>query len=184
MLASDLKTGTIFKEDNKPYVVLKYTHVKVARGGATVRVKAKDILNGGVREISYVSSSRVEDADVVRKNAQYIYKDDLGYAFMDPDTYEQFTLSEDSIEESVKFLTEGIKVQVLYFEGNPVSIELPITLDFVVSYTEPGFKGNTVSNVYKDATLDNGAVVKVPSFIKPGDKVKIDTRTGEYVSKA
>lgn len=184
MLASDLKTGTIFKEGNTPYLVLKYTHVKVARGGATVRVKIKDILTGSVREISYVSSAKVEDADVVRKNAQYIYMDNLGYVFMDPDTYEQFTLLEDAIEDSVKFLTEGIKVQVLYFEGKPISIELPITLDFEVSYTEPGFKGNTVSNVYKDATIDNGTVVKVPSFIKTKDKVKIDTRTGEYVSKA
>ena len=103
---------------------------------------------------------------------------------MDPDTYEQVTIPKKVVGDSAQFLKEGEKVQVLYFERQPVSIELPITLEFEVTYTEPGYKGNTVSNVYKDATLDTGATVKVPTFIKIGDRVKIDTRTGTYVSKA
>lgn len=184
MLASDLKTGTIFKENSVPYLVVKYTHTKVARGGATVKVKAKDLLTGNVYEKGYKASEKVEDADVLRKNAQYIYQDGLGYVFMDPESYAQFTLTEDGVGENSRFLSEGQTVQVMYFEGNPISIELPISLTFEVTYTEPGHKGNTVSTVYKDATLDNGAEVKVPSFINIGDKVKIDTRSGDYLSKA
>lgn len=184
MLASDLKTGTIFKENGNPYLVVKYTHTKVARGGATVKVKAKDLLTGNVYEKGYNASEKIEDADVARKNAQYIYEGANGYVFMDPESYEQFTITYDGVGDSSKFLKEGETVQVMYFEGNPVSIDLPISMTFEVTYTEPGHKGNTVSTVYKDATVDNGAEVKVPSFIKIGDKVKIDTRTGEYVSKA
>lgn len=184
MMASDLKTGTIFKDGNTPYVVLKYTHTKVARGGATVKVKAKDLFSGSVLEKGYNASEKVEEADVMRKNAQYIYEDAGGFVFMDPDSYEQFKLTEESVGDNARFLAEGGTVSVMYYEGNPVSIELPNTMVFEVTYTEPGHKGNTVSTVYKDATLDNGSVVKVPSFIKIGDKVKIDTRSGDYSSKA
>ncbi len=183
MLASDLKTGTIYKEDGKPWVVTRYSHVKSARGSATVKVKAKNLLTGQVLEKGYPSTQPVENADVGRKNVQYIYQSN-GFVFMDPDSYEQFTLPEDIIGESARFLVEGTLVQLMSFEGNPVSVELPNSMIFEVTYTEPGFKGNTVSNVYKDATLNNNAVVKVPSFIKIGDNVKIDTRTGDYVSKA
>jgi len=112
-----------------------------------------------------------------------LYKDS-GYVFMDPETFEQFSINADLMGESVKFLKEGEKVIVQYFEGNPISVDLPISLIFEVTYTEPGFKGNTVSNVLKEATLDNGTVIKVPTFIKIGDKVKIDSRTGGYLAKA
>ena len=184
LLATELKTGKIFKDNDIPYVVLKYEHIKSARGGANVKVKARNLLNASVLEKSYLATDKVEDADISRKNAQYLYKDSAGYVFMDPDTYEQIAVSEDVVGEGSRFLTEGEKVQVLYFEDRPISVELPKGMVFEVTYTEPGFKGNTVSNVYKDATLTNGAAVKVPTFIKIGDKIKIDTRTGEYTSKA
>jgi len=183
MLANELKTGTIFKEDNSPYLVMKYEHIKSARGGANVKVKARNLLTGQVLEKSYLASGKVEDADVQRKNAQYLYKE-KDFVFMDPDTYEQISIPEDVIGEPARFLTEGISVQVLYFEDRPVSVDLPITMVFEITYTEPGFRGNTVSTVYKDATLANGATVKVPTFAKIGDKIKVDTRSGEYVSKA
>lgn len=183
MLASDLKTGVIFKDTGAPFLVMRYEHIKTARGGATVRVKGRNLITGQVLEKSWGSSDKVEDADVTRKNAQYLYKDN-GYVFMDPDTYEQTTFPEDLLGDSAKFLVEGEKVQVVYFEDRAISIDLPITMTFEIAYTEPGFKGNTVSNVYKDATLTNGAVVKVPTFIKIGDVVKIDTRSSEYISKA
>ena len=183
MLANELETGTIFKEDNAPYLVMRYEHIKSARGGANVKVKARNLKTGQVLEKSYLASAKVEDADIVRKNAQYLYKE-RDYVFMDPDTYEQITIPEDIIGDPAKFLVEGTSVQVMYFEDNAVSVDLPITMVFEVSYTEPGFKGNTVSTVYKDAELTNGAVVKVPTFIKIGDKIKIDTRSSEYVSKA
>lgn len=183
MLASDLKTGVIFKDTGAPFLVMRYEHIKTARGGATVRVKGRNLITGQVLEKSWGSSDKVEDADVTRRNAQYLYKDN-GYVFMDPDTYEQTTFPEDLLGDSAKFLVEGEKVQVVYFEDRAISIDLPITMIFEIAYTEPGFKGNTVSNVYKDATLTNGAVVKVPTFIKIGDVVKIDTRSSEYISKA
>ena len=184
MIVTDLKTGTIFKESGQPFLVVKYEHIKVSRGSANVKVKAKNLITGQVLEKGYVASAKVEDADVRRKNAQYLYRDGNTYNFMDPDTYEQFNISEDTIGFSAQFLKDGEKVQILYFEDRPVSVDLPVTVVFKVTYTEPGFKGNTVSNVLKDATLENGAKVKVPTFIKIDDIVKIDTRDGSYVSKA
>jgi elongation factor P len=183
MIATELKTGKIYKESGQPHLVLKYEHIKSARGGANVKVKVKNLVSGAVLEKSYLASARVDDADVIRKNAQYLYKDN-GYVFMDPETYEQLTISEDIIGDSARFLLEGENVQVLYFERKPVSVSLPNNQTFEVVYTEPGYKGNTVSNVLKDAELNNKAIVKVPTFIKVGDRVKIDTRTGEYLSKA
>lgn len=184
MNVTDLKTGTVFQENGQPLLVVKYEHIKVSRGGASVKVKTKNLRTGQVLEKGYVASARVEDADIYRANAQYLYKDGDNFVFMDPDSYEQVQVSEELIGEPARFLKEGEKVQVLYFDGVPVSIDLPITMSFEVTYTEPGYKGNTVTNVRKDATLDNGAEVKVPIFIKVGDFVKIDTRTGEYISKA
>lgn len=164
-------------------MVVKYEHIKVSRGSAQVKVKVRNLITGQVLEKGYQSTAKVEDADVYTKNAQYLYNDGT-YVFMAPDTYEQFSIPEDVIGDSARFLVEGEKVMVQYFDEKPISVDLPTTLIFEVSYTEPGFKGNTVSNVLKDATLSNGAVVKVPTFVKIGDKVKIDTRTGDYVSKA
>lgn len=184
MIATDLKTGSIFKENGFPFVVLKYEHIKSARGGASVKARSRNLITGQVLDKSYLGSARVEEADVRRGNAQYLYKETDTYMFMEPTTFEQIAIKEEVIGDSVRFLKEGEKVQVMYFEDCPVSVELPITLTFEIKYTEPGFKGNTVSNVYKDATLDNDAVVKVPTFIKIGDKVKIDTRNGDYISKA
>jgi len=183
VLASSLKTGTVFKEDNHPWLVVKYVHTKTARGGATVKVKVRNLLTHQVLEKRYQATSKVEDADVLRKNSQYLYQNG-SYHFMDPKTFEQFELTKDIVGESAKFLQEGEKVQMMYFEGNPVSVDLPINMVFEIAQTTPGYKGNTVSNVYKDATITNGTVVKVPSFTKKGDKIKINTTTGEYVSKA
>jgi elongation factor P len=184
MLATELKTGTIYKEDNAPLLVMKYEHSKVARGGGNVKVKTRNLISGRVLDKAYSSNQKVEPADVFRKNAQYLYADN-NYVFMDPDSYEQVHVAKETIDpDTARFLKEGETVQVLYFEGNPVSIELPKSMVFEITYTEPGHKGNTVSNVLKDATIDNGSNVKVPTFIKIGDKVKINTGTGEYVSKA
>ncbi len=183
MLATDLKTGTIFKENDQPYKVEKYSHSKVARGGATVKIRARNLITEQTIDKTYNGNIKFEEADTHRKNAQYLYKD-TGFVFMDPDSYNQFTMTEDEIGESSNFLVEGETVQVLYFENKAVSIELPNSMIYEVVYTEPGHKGNTVSTVYKDAELSNGYIAKVPTFIKIGDKVKIDTRNGAYVSKA
>ncbi len=183
MIVTDLKNGIIFKDNGHPFVVVKYQHVKISRGSAQVRIKMKDLITGQVLEKSWQSTAHVEDTYVETKNAQYLYKD-VGYVFMDPENFNQFTIDEDILGDVSAFLKEGEKVMVKYFEGNPISVDLPITMVFEIKYTEPGFKGNTVTNAYKDAELDNGTKVKVPPFIKIGDKVKIDTRSGEYISKA
>ncbi len=183
MIATDLKTGTVFKENNAPWKVERYSHIKTARSGATVKVKARNLITGEVREMSYLGNAKVTEAQVERKNAQFLYKAD-SYVFMDPDTYDQFEISLEVLGDQAKYLQEGVEVQVLYYEDAPVSVVLPNSLIFEVTYTEPGYKGNTVNNVYKDAELDGGFTVKVPAFVKIGDRVKIDTRTGEYVSKA
>lgn len=183
MIVTDLKTGTIFKDEGHPFLVLKYQHIKVSRGSAQVKVRAKNIITGQVLDKTWQSGASVEDASVENKSAQYLYKDN-GYVFMDPKTYDQFTISEDVVGDSYKYLKDGESVIVKYFEGQPYSIDLPISMVFEIKYTEPGFKENTVTNVYKEAELDNGTKVKVPMFIKIGDKIKVDTRTGEYLSKA
>lgn len=184
MLPTELKTGTIYKQGNQPYLVVKYSHIKTARGGATIKVRAKNLLTGRLLEESYGSSDRVEEADVARKNAQYLYSDGGGFVFMDPNTYEQFTIPAGTIGDQKKFFKEGESAQILYFDGKPVSAILPNNMTFKVNYTEPGFKGNSVTNVFKDAKIETGAVIKVPTFTKIGDTIKVDTRTGEYISKA
>lgn len=184
MVVTDLKNGTVFKDGGDPFVVLKYQHIKVSRGSAQVKVKVKNLLTGQVLEKSWQSTANVEDAYVETKNVQYLYKDTNGYVFMDLDNYSQFIIEESIVSEISDFLKEGEKVMVKYFEGDPISVDLPITMVFKVKYTEPGFKGNTVTNVYKDAELENGTKVKVPPFVKIGDEIKVDTRSGEYVSKA
>lgn len=183
MLATELKTGAIFKMNSQPYIVMKYEHIKLGRGSASVKIRVKNIITGQVVDKGCVSTEKFEDAEVFRKNTQYLYKE-KNYVFMDPDTYEQFNISADLLGESAKFLLEGQSVQVQYFEGKPISVDLPISMVFEVVYTEPGFKGNTVSNVLKEAKINTGATVKVPTFIKIGDKIKIDTRDGSYSSKA
>ncbi len=169
--------------NNQPYVVLKYEHIKVGRGSASVKLKIRNVITGQVVDKGCVSTEKFEDTDVSRKNAQYLYKEN-GYVFMDPDTCEQFTISEDLMGDQARFLKDGETVQVQYFDDKPISVELPISMVFEVTYTEPGFRGNTVTNALKEATINTGAAVKVPPFIKIGDKIKIDTRDGSYTSKA
>ena len=184
MIATELKTGRIFQEDGVPFQVLRYEHIKSARGGANVKVKARNLLNGSVLEKGYMATARVEDASITKNNAQYLYKDNSGFIFMNPTMYEQFTISKNLMGDAADFLKEGEAVLVMYFEDQPITVELPKSMVFEITYTEPGFKGNTVTNTYKDATLENGTIIKVPTFIKIGDKIKVNTETGEYSSKA
>jgi elongation factor P len=181
--ANELKNGTFFQEDGQPFQVVKYTHVKTARAGATIKVKAKNLLSGKVLEKSYLATNSVEEADISRKNAQYLYKD-TGYVFMDPDTYAQFTISEEATADSARFLIAGQSAQILFFDDTPISIDLPKTMIVKIAQSSPGVKGNSATNVFKDAELENGTKIKVPLFISTGDMIKINTESGEYVSKA
>lgn len=181
--AGDLKTGVVYKEGNIPYRVERFELQKTARSGATFKLRVRNILDGSMGERSYNAANMFEEADILKKSMQYLYKDSF-FVFMDPVTYEQIELSEETVGNTKNYLVENNSYVVMYFEGNPVSVEAPITMNFEVTYTEPGFKGNTVSNALKDATLSNGMVVKVPPFIKIGDVIKIDTRSEEYISRA
>lgn len=181
--ASELKTGVVFKDGNTPYKVEKYEHSKTARSGATIRLRVRSLLDGSVAEKVYSSVDNVSEADVYRKSVEFLYKDNF-YVFMNPETYDQIEVSEEVVGDNKFYLKENEKYTILYFEDSPVSVEVPNSLIFEVTYTEPGFKGNTVTNTLKDATLTNGMEVKVPTFIKIGDKIKVDTRSGEYMARA
>lgn len=180
---TELRPGVVFKENNSPYLVVRNELIKMARQGAYIKVKAKNLLTGSVIERSWHSNLTVEEADVNRRNSQYLYKEGDNFIFMDPSNYEQETIPEDIIGESVNFLKDGDLVQVMFYEGRPIAVELPLSNIYEVTYTEPGFKGNTVSNTFKPATIETGAQVKVPLFINIGDKIKVDTRTGEYLER-
>lgn len=181
---TDLKVGIVFKENNDPFLVMRYELIKLARQGAYIKVKAKNLLSGAVIERSWHSNLTVEEADIYRRNSQYLYKEGNNFVFMDPSNYEQELIPENVIGESSKFLKEGDTVQVMFYEDRPIAIDLPPSLVFEVTYTEPGTKGNTVTNAYKPATIETGATVKVPLFINIGEKIKVDTRTGDYLERA
>jgi len=182
--ATDLKNGTTFLDKGKPYKVIKYTHVKIGRGGAIVRVSARNLENGGVDEKTFSSNIKVEDVQTTKRQLQFLYSDENFATFMDPNTYEQIEVPASVIENELPFIKEGQVVGLLFWEDKPLSIEIQPKVILEVTDTPPGVKGDTASNVYKQATLENGLKVKVPLFIKKGEKVVVDTRSGEYVERA
>lgn len=181
---SDLKIGTKFLFNGAPYVVTYSEHSKQGRAGAVLRCKMKNLLTGGSMEHTFAGAEKVEEASLETKKAQFLYKDETNFYFMDPITFEQFELNKNQVGDSTNFLKDGEEVELLYFDGDPINIQLPIKMNFRVTYTEPGFKGNTATNVLKPATIETGAEVKVPIFIKEGDVIVVDTRSGEYVERA
>lgn len=180
---TDLRTGAVFKEDNQLLQVITYEHIKMGRGSGNIKVKVKNLKTGSIVEKSFITGARVDEANVEKKKTQYLYRDGESFYFMDPESFEQFPLSESIVGEEARYLKENMEVQLIVSGEEALSLELPNNIIYTVSETGPGEKGNTVSNVYKDATLDNGLVVKVPMFLKVGEKVKIDTRTGQYVER-
>ncbi len=182
--ATDLKNGTTFLDKGKPYKVLKYTHVKVGRGGATVRVSARNLESGGVEEKTFSSNIKVEDVRTSKRQLQFLYSDPKVATFMDPKTYEQIEIPLKVLEGELPFIKEGETVSVLFWDERPLSIEIQPKVTLAVIETAPGVKGNSATNIYKQATLENGLKVKIPLFINTGEKVIIDTRDGEYVERA
>lgn len=180
---NDLRTGVVFKEDNQLWQVVTYEHIKMGRGSGNIKVKIKNLKTGATSEKSFITGAKVEEAGVEKKKAQFLYSDGETYNFMDPVSYDQFSVSKETVGDTAKYLKDGLDVILIVSEDAALGLEIPNTLVYEISETGPGEKGNTVSNVYKDATLDNGLLVKVPMFMKTGDKVKIDTRNGEYVER-
>lgn len=180
---TELRNGTVFKEDSQILQVLTYEHIKMGRGSGTIKVKVRNLKTGSVTEKSFITGARVDEANVEKVKAQFLYRDGESFYFMNPVSFEQFPLLEVVVGEQARFLKDGMEVTLVVSDGQALALELPNSLIYEVTDTGPGEKGNTVSNVYKDATLDNGLAVKVPMFMKIGDKVKVDTRTGAYVER-
>lgn len=180
---TDLRNGTVFAEDGVLWQVITYEHNKMGRGSGTVKVKAKNVRTGAITEKSFITGARVEEGNVEKKKAQFLYADGDTYNFMDPESYEQFSISKAILGDNAKYLYESLEVNLIVADEEALGLELPNSLVYEIAETGPEEKGNTVSNVYKEATMTNGLMVKVPMFGKVGDKIKVDTRTGAYVER-
>lgn len=181
---NDLKPGVRAIFNDQPHIVVAAEHSKQGRAGGILRNRLKNLITGAQFEHTFAGAEKLEEAELETKKAQFLYCNEATAYFMNPTNFEQFEIPLSQIGEVKKFLKESEEVELLYFGGNPINIQLPIKMKFSVTYTEPGFKGNTTSNVLKPATIETGAEVKVPIFIKEGDVIIIDTRTGEYVERA
>lgn len=180
---NDLRSGTVFKEGPILWQVLTYEHIKMGRGSGNIKIKAKNLRTGAITEKSFITGAKVDEADVVKEKTQYLYNDGDTYNFMDPKTFEQFAIQKSVLGESSKYLKEGLEVNLIVSEGEALGLELPNSIVYEIKETGPGERGNSVSNVFKEAVLENGLIVKVPMFMKEGERVKIDTRIGEYVER-
>ncbi|MGB2787289.1 MAG: elongation factor P [Candidatus Saccharimonadaceae bacterium] len=180
---TDLKKGTVIQVDGKPFRVIDYNQKVMGRGGSIVNVKIKNLIDGSVIPKTYKGAEKIEPAEVNNREVQYLYNDDTTYYFMDPSTFEQFELNADVVDEAKNYLREGDMLNMQLFDGRIINVELPNNLYLTVTYAEDVVKGDTTSSVLKDATLETGLVVKVPSFIKVGDIIKVDTRDGSYIER-
>ena len=182
--AGDIRNGITFEMDGKVMQVIEFQHVKPGKGAAFVRVKMKNVITGGVTETSLNPSAKFPTAYIERKKMEYSYNDGELYYFVDGETYELVPIDGSVLDDSFKFVKENDICTIMSYKGNVFGVECPTFVDLVVTSTEPGFAGNTATNTLKPATLETGAEVKVPLFINEGEKIQIDTRTGEYLGRA
>ena len=182
--AGEFRNGITFDMDGKVMQVVEFQHVKPGKGAAFVRVKMKNVITGGVTETSFNPTAKFPTAFVERKKMEYSYNDGELYYFMDQETYELEPLDASVLDDSFKFVKENDVCTIMSYKGKVFGVEVPNFVELEITDTEPGFAGNTATNTLKPATLETGAVVKVPLFINVGDVLKIDTRTGEYLSRA
>ncbi len=180
---TDLRKGALIQIDNRPYRVTDYSQKVMGRGGSIVNVRLKGLLDGAVIPKTFKGSDKIDEAIVENRTVQYLYNDGSTYYFMDGKTFEQFELPADFVENAAPYLKDGNEVSLQFFEGKVINVELPNNLYLEVTYAEDVVKGDTTSSVQKDATLETGLVVKVPAFIRTGDVIKVDTRTGEYLER-
>ncbi len=181
--AGDFRNGITLEMDNNIYQIIEFQHVKPGKGAAFVRTKLKNIISGGVVEKSFRPTEKFPTAHIDRVEMQYLYSDGDLYHFMNTETYDQIALNQDAIGDSLKFVKENEMVKICSHNGNVFAIEPPLFVELEVTETEPGFKGDTATGATKPATVETGAVVYVPLFVEQGDVLKIDTRTGEYLSR-
>lgn len=182
--ASDFRNGLTIEIDGNVYQIVEFQHVKPGKGAAFVRTKLKDIKNGGVVERTFRPTEKFPQARIDRKDMQYLYADGDMYYFMDNESYEQITLSSELVGDTLKFVKENEMCKICSHNGVVFSVEAPLFVELEVTETEPGVKGNTATGANKPAVVETGAQVMVPLFVDQGDRIKIDTRTGEYLSRA
>lgn len=182
--ATELKTGTTFQLDGKPYKVIKYAHTKIGRGGANVSVSIKNLETGELAERTFKSGHKVEEISTTKRSLQYLYSDSVSATFMDPISFDQIEIPAKVVGDELSYIKEGGEVDVLLWDERALSISIPPKVKLKIKETTPGIKGNTASNAYKSAILENGKEVKVPLFINQGEVIVVDTRSGEYVERA
>ncbi|AEV68014.1 elongation factor P [Acetivibrio clariflavus] len=181
--AGDFRNGVTFELDGQIFQIVEFQHVKPGKGAAFVRTKLKNIVTGATIEKTFNPTDKMPKAHIERKDMQYLYNDGDLYYFMDLETYEQLPLGKDKVGDALKFVKENDVVKILSHKGNVFGIEPPTFVELKITATEPGFKGDTATGATKPATVETGAVIKVPLFIDNGDVIKIDTRTGEYIER-
>ena len=182
--ASDFRKGITFEMNGEPHIVLDFQHVKPGKGAAFVRTKYRNILTGATREEAFNPNDKFPKAHIETKQMQYLYNDGELYYFMDQDTYDQVPLTAELVEDAIKYIRENDVATVKFYKDNAFTVEAPNFVDLEVVETEPGVKGDTATNVTKAATVETGAVIQVPIFINEGEKIQIDTRTGEYLGRS
>ena len=180
---AEFRKGLKIEIEGKPYLIVDFQHVKPGKGGAFVRTKLKNMINGRVTDQTFRSGEKVGRPDMEEKEMQYLYREGDNFVFMDNVSYDQVYLSKDQIGEQTQFLQENINIKLLYFNKEPLGLELPNFVELAVTATEPGFKGDTATGGNKPATLETGAVIQVPLFISEGDRIRVDTRTGNYMER-
>lgn len=180
---NELRKGATFELDGDLYRVLEYQHYKPGRGNAVIRTRIRNLRTGSTVDRTFQSGDRVQDIRLDHRTVQYLYRDGDLYYFMDTETYEQPVLDAAKLGDAVNYLTEGLTLELSLYDSEPIDVELPVTVDLEVVDTEPGLKGDTATGATKRATLSSGLVVQVPLFVNTGDKVRVDTRTGGYLTR-
>lgn len=181
---TNLKTGTKITMDGEPYSVLSYYHSKMGRGGAVVKTKLKNLKTGAIIDKTFQGADKVDEAELTKKSAVYLYSDESSSFFMDSESFEQFEIPLEKVGSDKNYLVENESVDILYFNNEAINIELPIKLAFKVISAPPAVKGNSAGSITKKVTIETGAEVNAPIFIKDGDRIIVDTRTGDYVERA
>jgi elongation factor P len=181
---NEIKTGTLIRVSGEPYIVIKTEHHKMGRGGAVLKVKLRNLISGNLLDKTFQGNDKGEPAETQKKKANYLYKDDESVYMMDNENFDQFSLPIEQLGEKINYLKEGTDVDVLYFEGKPVALDIPIKVKMKVTSAPPGIRGNSAGSVTKKVTIESGAEVSAPLFVKEGDEIIINTDSGEYVERA
>lgn len=184
VIAGDFKNGITFDMDGAVMQVIEFQHVKPGKGAAFVRTKLRNVITGAVIEKTFNPTDKFQDARIERREMQYLYNDGDLYYFMDMESFEQLPLNEDKLSENFKFVKENMLCKINSYKGNVFSVDPPMFVELEITDTEPGIRGDTATGATKNATVETGAVVRVPLFIESGEVIKIDTRTGEYLERA